>query len=343
MQNNMHMENDVNRPVMTRRTFASVAGLLASGVLPLMASAQVTAPWPAKPVKLVIPGGAGSGPDTLTRIIAGKLAEMWGQPVVAENVVGAGGNIGHERVAKSPADGYTLLLGMIGPMAINPSLQAGKLGFDPVKDFAPVSMISRYPNMLVVHPSVPAKTLQELLAYAKAHPGKLRYGTPGTGTTPQLSAVMLSTLAGIQMLEVPYKSSAQMTTDLIAGHIDLMFLNPPAVLPHVKSGALRALAVTSAERAPYARDLPTMMEAGVPGYELSSWYGLFAPAGTPAQVVSKVNADLRKVMAQPEVREQFLSRGDEPAAGSSEQAASFVRAEIAKWDRVIRQANLKAD
>ncbi|HYF19502.1 MAG TPA: tripartite tricarboxylate transporter substrate binding protein [Ramlibacter sp.] len=313
---------------------------VASLVHPLHAAAQA---FPGKPVRVIIPGGAGTGPDTLTRILTGKLAELWGQPVVAENVVGAGGNIGHERVAKAPADGYTLLLGMIGPMAINPSLQEGKLGFDPVKDLQPVTMVVRYPNLLVVHPAVPAKSLQELLAYAKANPGKLRYGTPGSGTTPHLSAVMLSQMAGVQMLEVPYKSSAQMTTDVLAGHIDLMFLNPGAILQHVKSGAVRALAITSTSRQPYAPDVPTMAEAGLPGYEVSSWFGVFAPAGTPPAVVSRINADLVKVMNQPDVQQQFATRGDEPFFGTPEQASAYLRAEIAKWNRLIKEANIKAD
>ena len=292
----------------------------------------------------MIPGGAGSGPDILARVITAKLADLWGQPVLAENVAGAGGNIGHQRAAKSPGDGYTLLLGMIGPMAINPTLQQeGRLGFDPVKDLVPISMVSRYPNILAVHPSVPAKSLQELLAYAKANPGKLRYGTPGTGTTPHLSAVMLSSMAGIEMVEVPYKSSAQMTTDVMAGHIDLIFLNPGAVLQHVKSGALRGLAITSPNRQPYAPELPTMAESGVPGYEMSSWYGLFAPAGTAPWVIAKVNADLIKVMSQPDVHQQFLLRGDEPFSGTPDEAGAYLKAEIAKWSHVIRQANIKTD
>lgn len=299
--------------------------------------------YPNKAVKVIIPGGAGSGPDTLTRVLTSKLADLWGQPVVAENVVGAGGNIGHERGAKAPGDGYTLLLGMIGPMSINPTLQEGKLGFDPVKDLVPITMVSRYPNMLVVHPGVPAKNMQEFLAYARANPGKLRYGTPGAGTTPQLSAVMFSTMANVKMLEVPYKSSAQMTTDLIGGHIDLMFLNPAAVLPHVKSGALRAIAVTSPSRQPYAPDVPTVAESGVPGFEVSSWYGLFAPAGTPPAVVAKVNADLLRIMSQPDVREQFISRGDEPFAGTPDQAGNYLKGEIAKWNRVIRSAGIKVE
>ncbi len=306
------------------------------------ANAQSPA-YPNKAVKVIIPGGAGSGPDTLTRVLTNKLADLWGQAVVTENVVGAGGNIGHERGAKSPADGYTLLLGMIGPMAINPSLQEGKLGFDPAKDLMPISMVSRYPNILAVHPSIPARNIQELLAYARSNPGKLRYGTPGSGTTPQLSAVMFSLMANVKMLEVPYKSSAQMTTDVIAGHIDLMFLNPAAVLPHVKAGALRAIAITSPTRQPYVPDLPTVTESGVPGFEVSSWYGLFAPAGTPASVIAKVNADLHKIMAQPEVREQFISRGDEPFAGTPEQAANYLKSEIAKWNKVIKSASIKAE
>ena len=328
-----------------------VRGLLASVALslvavcwppaPVGAQASADAAYPTKTVRVIIPGGAGSGPDTLARSLTAKLAELWGQPVVAENVVGAGGNIGHERAAKSAGDGYTLLLGMIGPMAINPSLQAGKLGFDPVKDLTPITMVSRYPNILAVHPSVPARNLQELLAYAKANPGKLRYGTPGAGTTPHLSAVMLSTMADIRMLEVPYKSSAQMTTDVMAGHIDLIFLNPGAILQHVKSGALRGIAITSPARQPYAPDLPTMIESGLPGYEVSSWFGMFAPAGTSPSIISKLNADLRTVMALPEIRQQYQSRGDEPFSGTPEQAGSYLKAELDKWDRLIRQSNLK--
>jgi tripartite-type tricarboxylate transporter receptor subunit TctC len=320
-----------------RRLFLAAA----AAWLPWQVAAQ--GGYPGKPVKVIIPGGAGTGPDTLTRILTGKLSELWGQPVVAENVVGAGGNIGHERVARSPGDGYTLLLGMIGPMAINPTLQEGKLGFDPVKDLQPVTMVSRYPNLLVVHPSVPARTLQELLAHARANPGKLRYGTPGSGTTPHLSAVMMSQMAGIRMLEVPYKSSAQMTTDVIAGHIDLMFLNPGAVLQHVKSGAVRALAITSTTRQSYAPDIPTMVEAGLPGYEVSSWFGVFAPAGTPPAVISRIHADLIKVMNQPDVQQQFVARGDEPFFGTPEQAAAYLRTEIAKWNRLIKSAGIKAD
>ncbi|HYG41295.1 MAG TPA: tripartite tricarboxylate transporter substrate binding protein [Bordetella sp.] len=323
------------------RLFATLS--MAALSLGMMQTATAQDAYPSKPVKLIIPGGAGSGPDTLARVITAKLAERWGQAVVAENVPGVGGNLGHERVAKSAGDGYTLLLGMIGPMAINPNLQGTQLGFDPVKDLVPVSMIARYPNLLVVHPSVPATTLQELLAYARANPGKLRYGMPGLGTTPHLSGVMLSSMADIKMLEVPYKSSTQMTTDLIAGHIDLMFLNPAAVLPHVKSGALRAIAITSKTRQPYAPELPTMIEAGVPDYEVSSWYGVFAPAGTPPAVIAKLNADLLKVMAMPDVRVQFSMRGDEPFAGSPDQAGQYVRAENAKWKEVIRTSNIKRD
>ncbi len=232
---------------------------------------------------------------------------------------------------------------MIGPMAINPALQGAKLGFNPVRDLQPISMVVRYPNLLVVHPGVPAKSLGDLIAYARANPGKLRYGTPGTGTTPHLSALMMSQMADVRMLEVPYKSSAQMTTDLIAGHIDLMFLNPGAVLQQVKAGTLRALAITSDKRQAYAPEIPTMAEGGVPGYELSAWFGLFAPAGTPAAVVSRINADLIKVMNLPDIQQQLVTRGDDAFFGTPEAASAYLRAEIAKWDRVIKAANIKAD
>lgn len=332
--------------VVRRKLFAATLILLMSALFGTAANAQSKmqseGTYPAKPVKLVIPGAAGSGPDTLMRILGNKLAELWGQPVVAENVVGAGGNIGTDRAAKSPADGYTLLLGMIGPMAISPSLN-DKLGFDPMKDFTPVTMVAKYPNLLVVHPSVPARTFQEFVAYAKANPGKLRYGAPGNGTTPHLSAVMLESMAGIKMLHVPYKSSAQMTTDILGGHIDLMFLNPAVVLPHIKSGALRAIAITSTSRAPYAPEIPTIAESGVPGYEVTSWYGVFAPAGTPQPVIAKLNADLVKVMALPEIRSQFIARGDEPSASTSEQFGSFLKSELAKWNKVIKQGDIKPD
>lgn len=339
----MTRPNPIASPLRRRLLGGLVLPLAAAPWTRATAQAAVAAPFPGRAVKVIIPGGAGSGPDTLARLLTARLADLWGQPVVAENIVGAGGNIGHERAAKSPPDGHTLLLGMVGPMSINPTLQEGKLGFDPVKDLMPITMVSRYPNLLVVHPSVQAKSLQELISVAKANPGKLRYGTPGTGTTPHLSAVMFSAMAGIRMLEVPYKSSAQMTTDVIAGHIDLMFLNPGAVLQHVKSGALRALAITSPTRQPYAPDVPTVIESGLPGYEVSSWFGMFAPAGTPPALVARLNADLLKVMALPEVREQFAARGDEAFGGTPEQAGSYLRAEIAKWQRVIRQANIKAD
>lgn len=335
---------NVSSPLMHSQFHRRRRLMLAGGAMLALAGPSLAQTvYPSKPVRVVIPGGAGSGPDTLTRLLTSKLAELWGQPVVAENVVGAGGNIGHERVAKSLPDGHTLLMGMIGPMAINPALMEGRLGFDPVKDLQPISMVVRYPNLLVVHPSLPFKGLSDLINHAKANPGKLRYGTPGSGTTPHLSAVMLSQMAGIQMLEVPYKSSAQMTTDLIAGHIDLMFLNPGAVLQHVKAGTMRALAVTSDKRQAYAPDVPTMVESRLPGYELSSWFGLFAPAGTPAAVVARVNADLIKVMSQADVQQQLAARGDEVFHGSPEQASSYLRAEIAKWDRVIKTARIKAD
>lgn len=298
--------------------------------------------YPARPVHIVVPGGAGTGPDTLTRILATELAKKWHQPVVVENVAGAGGNIGHARVAEASPDGYTLLVGMIGPMAINPNLHA-EHPFDPLKDLTAISMIARYPNMLLVNPQLPYKTVDDLIAHARQNPKSIRYGSAGVGTTPHLSGVLLSRLANVDMLHVPYKSSAQMTTDAIAGHIDIMFLNPPAVLPHVKAGKLRAIAITSRERAPYAPDIPTLIEEGVPDYELTSWYGLFAPAGTPQEVVQKINRDLVDVIAMPEIKAKFDERGDEPFAGTVKDANTFVASELERWGKIIKEAGIQRE
>ncbi|MEI6469448.1 MAG: tripartite tricarboxylate transporter substrate binding protein [Betaproteobacteria bacterium] len=339
----MAIDRNLNRVVFCLKQYLLLIGLVVTSGLAWTQSSTDPSNFPQKPVKVIIPGGVGSGPDTLTRLITAKMAELWGQPVVVENIAGAGGNMGHDRVAKAGPDGYTLLVGMIGPMAINPSLQEGKLPFDPIKDFQPISMISRYPNILVVHPSLPMKNLNELLAYARNNPGRLRYGTPGSGTTPHLSAVMLSTMADIKLLEVPYKSSAQMTTDLIAGHIDMMFLNPGAVLQHVKSGALKAIAITSPTRQAYAADLPTMIESGLPNYEVSSWYGLFAPSTTPKSVVDKINSDLIKVIRTPEMMQNFSVRGDEAFTGTVEQAGNYLKSEVNKWNRVIKAGNIRIE
>jgi tripartite-type tricarboxylate transporter receptor subunit TctC len=298
--------------------------------------------YPARTVRLIIPAPAGSAPDFLSRVLSQKLSEAWGQPVIVDNVPGAGGNIGAERVAKSPPDGHTLLFNTIGPIAINISLY-DKLPFDPVKDFVPITLVAKVPNILCVYPGVPVKSVAELIAYAKQNPGKLRYGSPGSGTSNHLSAELFNTMTGLKLFHVPYKSSAQMTTDTIGGQVEVIFHNAPVVLPHVKSGALRGLAITSASRNPYAPELPTMSEAGVPGFEVTAWFGVLAPTGTPQPVLAKLHTDVVRMINMPDVKERFLSQAAEPIGSTPAEFAAFINAEIGKWSRVIKESGAKVE
>jgi tripartite-type tricarboxylate transporter receptor subunit TctC len=301
-----------------------------------------TRSYPDKSVRVVVPAPPGSAPDFLVRLVGQKLSEAWGQPVVIDNIVGASGNIGTERVAKSAPDGYTLLFNTIGPIAVNVSLFE-KLPYDPVKDLAPISLVAKMPNILTVNPGVPVKNLAELIALAKKEPGRLRYGTAGPGTTQHLSGELLNTLAGIQLVGVPYKSSAQMTTDALGGQIEVLFHNAPVLLPHLKSGGLRGIAITSAKRSPAVPDLPTMAEAGVPGFEITAWFGFMAPRGTPQAIIEKIHTDVARIVASPEIQERILSQASEPVGNSPAEYAAFINAEIAKWRAVIKQANVKAE
>ena len=298
--------------------------------------------WPAKPVRLIVPAPPGSAPDFLSRLLAPKLNDLWGQPIVIDNVLGAGGNIGTDRVAKAPADGYTLLFNTIGPIGVNISMYKD-LPYDPQKDLAPITLVAKVPNVLAVHPSVPVRNVKELITYARANPGKLRYGSPGSGTSNHLSAELLKTMTGINMLHIPYKSSAQMTTDLLGGQVELIFHNAPVLLPHVKSGAIRGLGVTSANRQPSAPDLPTISEAGVPGFEVTAWFGFMAPAQTPQAVISKVHADVVKVLAMPDVRERMLPQAAEPIGNTPQEYGAFIAGEIAKWAKVVKQSGAKVE
>jgi tripartite-type tricarboxylate transporter receptor subunit TctC len=299
-------------------------------------------PWPSKPIRLIVPAPPGSAPDFLSRLIGPKLIDLWGQPIVIDNVLGAGGNIGTDRVAKAPADGYTLLFNTIGPIGVNISLYKD-LPYDPQRDLAPITLVAKVPNVLAVHPSVPVKSVAELVAYARQNPGKLRYGSPGSGTSNHLSAELLKTLAGIDMLHIPYKSSAQMTTDLLGGQVDLIFHNAPVLLPHVKSGSIRGLGVTSSNRQPSAPDLPTIAEAGVPGFEVTAWFGFMAPGATPQPIVSKVHADVVKVLAMADVRQRMLPQAAEPVGNTPQEYAAFISGEITKWARVIKASGAKVE
>lgn len=327
---------------MHRRTFQ--AGCLAAA-LSLAAAAPAAfgqSRYPERPVRMVVPAPPGSGPDALGRMIGQRLAESWGQPVVIDNVIGASGIIGHEKGAKAPPDGYTLVMGLIGPMSVSSSLST-KLPYDPVKDFAPVTLLVKLANVLVVNPKVPVKSLGELLTYARQHPEQIRYGYPGAGTSLHLAAEQLNLMAGIKTTGVPYKTSAQMTTDVIGGHIDMVFHNAPVVLPHIRAGSLRALAISSAVRDPANPDIPTLAEAGVPGYEVTSWYAMYVPAATPKPIVDKLNADIARVLAQPEVKEWMATQAGVAGGGSPEDLAAFQHAETEKWKKLVKAANIRAD
>jgi tripartite-type tricarboxylate transporter receptor subunit TctC len=322
---------------------AMVAAVLGAGLFVHSTAQAQSRPYPEKPVRVIVPAPPGSAPDFLARLLGQKLSEAWSQPVVIDNVVGASGNIGTDRVAKATPDGYTLLFNTIGPIAVNASLFGDKLPYDPLKDLAPISLVAKMPNLLTVNPGVPVRNLKELIAMAKKEPGKLRYGTAGSGTTQHLSGELLNTLAGIELVSIPYKSSAQMTTDAIGGQIEVLFHNAPVLLPHIKAGTLRPIAITSATRSAAVPDVPTMAEAGVPGFEITAWFGFMAPGGTPPRLIQKISTDVARIVATPEIQERILSQASEPVGNRPEEYAAFINAEIVKWRGVIKQANIKAD
>jgi tripartite-type tricarboxylate transporter receptor subunit TctC len=323
--------------------FARMGAALLGACLIVQPAAQAqTRSYPEKSVRVIVPAPPGSAPDFLVRLVGQKLSEAWGQPVVIDNIVGASGNIGTERAAKAVPDGYTLLFNTIGPIAVNVSL-FDKLPYDPIKDLAPISLVAKMPNILTVNPGVPVKNLAELIALAKKEPGRLRYGTAGPGTTQHLSGELLNTLAGIKLVSIPYKSSAQMTTDAIGGQIEVLFHNAPVLLPHLKSGGLRGIAITSAKRSPAVPELPTMAEAGVAGFEITAWFGFMAPRGTPQAIIEKIHADVARIVASPDIRERILAQASEPVGNSPEEYAAFINEEIIKWRAVIKQANMKAE
>lgn len=306
------------------------------------ASAQGAQNYPNKPIRIVVPYAAGASTSLVTRLVGQKLTEAWGQPVVVDNRGGAGGAIGTEIVAKSPPDGYTLLLGTVGTFGINSAVYS-KLSYDPVKDFAPVGMLATVANILAVQPSLPVTSVKELIALAKEKPGKLNYGSSGNGSTSHLSGEMLKSIAGISMTHVPYKGGAPMMADVLGGQLEVMFDQVPAVLPHAKAGRVRALAVTTARRSAAAPDVPTMAEAGVSGYEMTVWYSLMAPAGTPRDIIVKLNTELAKILNQPEFKQQMLAQGAELTSSTPEQLAEIIRADLAKYARIAKEAGATLD
>jgi tripartite-type tricarboxylate transporter receptor subunit TctC len=313
---------------------------MAAAVLAM--SGAALAQYPDKPVVVVVPFPPGGGGDTLARTVMPKVSQELGQPIVIENKPGAGGNIGSAGVVRATPDGYTLLYGTNGTHAINQSLYRNP-GFNAEKDFAPVSRLTEIPAVLVVNPALlPVKSVSELVAYLKANPGKVSFASAGNGTTSHLSGVMFATLAGVDIQHVPYKGGAQAITDVMGGQVAMMIDVMPNVYPHIKSGKVRALAISTAKRSPAAPELPTISET-VPGFEVSAWDAVFAPAGTPKPVIDKLNAAVHKALADPEIKEKLLARGTVTVPGSPEDLAKFVTSENARWGKVVKQIGAQVD
>ena len=325
----------------TRRLGHYVGCLLAAVAPALFAQHASAQAFPAKPIRIIVPLAAGGPGDVLARAVGQKLSEALGQPVVIDNRPGANTNVGTEAAAKAPPDGYTLLA-TASTLTINPSLYAS-LPYDPIKDFAPVTLIATTPLMLVVHPSLPAKSVRELIALARARPSQLLYGSAGNGSTLHLAGEMFNTLAGVKLTHVPYKGVTGAFSDLLGGQTSLMFPGMPIALPQAQAGKLRALGTTGARRAPAAPELPTIAEAGVPGYEVSVWYGVLAPANTPAAIVQRLHAELSRIVQLPDIRERWAVLGAEPVHNSPGEFAAFLKADLGKWAKVVRASGAKID
>jgi tripartite-type tricarboxylate transporter receptor subunit TctC len=310
--------------------------------LPFGSAATLAADYPTKPIRIIVPYAPGGGADSVARIVARKVSDSTGQVIVIENKGGAGAILGTEQVAKAEPDGYTLLLGQSGPISINPAVYK-RLPYDPVKDFAPITMTTAYPYILVVNAELPAKTLQELVALAKSKPDALNYGSTGVGAANHLVAELFDSKAGIKLTHVPYRGTALAVGDLLGGQLTMVFGDPISVLPHIKSGKLRALAVTSLERSPVAPDVPTVAEAGYPGFEALAWHGILAPAGTPPEIVGKLNAELVKAVRDPATRELLANQAMQPVGDTPEAFAAFIQRDIATWKAVAAAAKVAVE
>ena len=315
--------------------------LLAVSLVAGAAAAADTAQFPVKPIRLVVPFGAGSNTDVLARTVAVRMAEHWSQQVVVDNRPGAGGNIGTDLVAKAPPDGYTIVLGAASVLAINQSLYS-QMPYDSTTAFAPITNMVKTTNVLIVTPSLPVKSVQDLVAYGKANPGKLTYASAGAGGTIHLSGELFKSMTGITMEHIAYKSSPLAHIDMIAGQVPVMFDAMPTALPQIKAGRLRAVAVTTAKRSPQMPELPTVGET-VPGFEAAGWFGYAAPARTPKEVVAALNKEIVRILALPDVRERLIAQGAEPVGDTPEQFAQYIKSEAAKWGKVIKTLNLKIE
>jgi tripartite-type tricarboxylate transporter receptor subunit TctC len=312
---------------------------LAFATLAAHANAQA---WPSKPIKWVVPFAPGGTTDILARVVGEKLAIALGQPVIIENKPGAGGGLGAEFTAKAAPDGYTIMGGTISTHAINASLYA-KLPYDPIRDFVAITLIARVPNMLVINPSVPAGNVKELIVLLKANPGKYSFASSGNGTSQHLSGELFKTMAGVDMQHIPYKGSPPALQDVMGGQVTMTFDNITTAWPLAKGGKLRALAVTTAARSPIAPDVPTLAESGLPGFEVGSWQGVFAPAGTPPEIVKRLNTEIVKILKLPDVSEKLVGLGAEPVGNTAEEFTALVKAEVVKWADVVKKSGAKVD
>ena len=312
--------------------------ILASGTT----SAQAPVKYPVKAIRMILPSAPGSGPDIMARTIGQKLTEAWGQPVVIEARPGAGGIIGSEAVAKSTPDGYTLLMGNAGSHSVNVSLYA-KLPYDPLKDFTPVALVSSAPNILIVHPSLPVKSVKDLIALAKARPGELTFGSGGNGSTAHLSGEMFRMLAGIKIVHVPYKGAPAAVLGVMTNEISMAILNLPPALPHIKSGRLKALGVSTTERSHAVPELPTIAESGLPGYSAATWYGVLAPSGTPREIILKLNTEILKILRTEEVKKHIASDGGDVIGSTPEEFTAVMKTDIAKWAKVVQASGARMD
>ena len=329
-------------PMLSRRHLLALAG---SAGLPAISPAQTA--WPTRPVRIVVPFPPGGTTDILARALAPELGRAFGQTFIVDNKPGAGGNVGADLVAKSPPDGYTLLMGTVGTHGINQSLFP-KMPYDPIKDFAPITLVAGVPNVLVMNPAkaeaLKINSVPDLIRYAKANPGKLNMASSGNGTSIHLSGELFKAMTGTFMLHFPYRGSGPALLDLIGGTMDLMFDNLPSALPQIRAGKLKALAVTSAQRSAALPELPTIAEAGpVPGFEASSWFGLLAPAGTPGDIVNRIQQECAKALGTPALKERLLSQGAIPSGSTPAQFAGFIAAETKKWARVVKVSGAKVD
>jgi tripartite-type tricarboxylate transporter receptor subunit TctC len=324
-----------------RRALASVMILSAASGAALAQSA--TANFPNKPIRLITLTTAGGSLDILARMIADDIGRQWGQQVIVENRVGAGGNIGAEATARSAPDGYTIGMVTVSTHGVNPALYGERMRFDPVKDFAPIILAAELKNVVVVHPSVPAKTVPELVAYARANPDKVSFGSAGTGTTQHLSGEMVKMMTGVKMQHVPYRGAAAAVPDLLSGQLQLMFVSIPDVIAHIQAGTLRPIGITSKERSKSLPDVVPMAEQGWPDFDVRGWFGVVAPSGTPKEIVDRYNATIKAMLARPDTLQRLSNIGLDPLSSTPDEFAAFIRAEVAKWAPVVKASGAKVE